>query len=135
MKTCHSCKQEKDLSFFKKNAKKKDGLQTICGECSKERNKIWYIQNREYKLQKTKQFKRTNVNWLKQYKQTLQCSICLENDFRCLDFHHINPDGKIGNVSEIARDVSLSKLKDEISKCIAVCANCHRKLTFDQREL
>lgn len=54
---------------------------------------------------------------------------CGEVDFRCLDFHHLRD--KVAAVAEMAalnlKLYSLEDLKQEIEKCIVLCANCHRK--------
>ena len=43
----------------------------------------------------------------------------------CFDFHHINPDGKKYNPSTALRPSKENRDK-ELSKCLLVCANCHR---------
>ena len=55
------------------------------------------------------------------------CSRCPERRPSCLDYHHIDPSTKSGDVSRFARlGLSFQKLVDEIGKCIILCANCHR---------
>lgn len=44
-----------------------------------------------------------------------------------LDFHHLNPSEKDLEVSLLTR-YSTKRVKDEIRKCVVLCANCHRKL-------
>ena len=55
------------------------------------------------------------------------CLICGEKETCCLDFHHIDPSKKVFNVS-LRNRVSNEKLEEELSKCIILCANCHRKV-------
>lgn len=43
----------------------------------------------------------------------------------CFDFHHIDPNDKIYNPSTALR-LSKEKRDNELSKCLLVCANCHR---------
>lgn len=43
----------------------------------------------------------------------------------CFDFHHINPNEKIYNPSTALR-LSKEKRDMELSKCLLICANCHR---------
>ena len=51
-----------------------------------------------------------------------------------LDFDHINDDKKF-NISEYRRHTSgFNKVKEEISKCEIVCANCHRIRTAKRKE-
>lgn len=56
MKICKVCEIEKDLSFFNKKYKGKDGFNTKCKECEKEYNKNYYLLNKEY-------FKKHNKDW------------------------------------------------------------------------
>lgn len=56
---------------------------------------------------------------------------CMRCGFRdaaeSLDFHHLNPSEKVGNVSEmVGNGLPLELIFDEIRKCIILCANCHR---------
>lgn len=56
-----------------------------------------------------------------------KCQVCGYNRcHRALEFHHLNPNKK---------DITLSKsiyswetTKNELKKCICLCANCHREL-------
>lgn len=58
-----------------------------------------------------------------------RCQICGYN--RCieaLEFHHINSSGKDFGISEKGYTRGWIKVKEELEKCILVCANCHREL-------
>lgn len=53
------------------------------------------------------------------------CDICgYKKCLDALEFHHVN-DNKKSELSKINR---LSTAKQEIEKCILVCANCHREI-------
>lgn len=56
-----------------------------------------------------------------------QCNICkLENlPLCCWDIHHIDPNKKEANVSQLFA-YSWDKVKKEVDKCILLCALCHR---------
>ncbi len=61
------------------------------------------------------------------YKSNLSCLYCGKKNPECIDFHH-NGD-KHDNVGRILRSTqSWNRAIQEIKKCDAVCANCHRKL-------
>jgi hypothetical protein len=62
-----------------------------------------------------------------EYKSTLKCSKCNENDPCCLDFHHIDPNNKKNNVSCLLNRYSWNTILQEIQKCIVLCKNCHFK--------
>lgn len=56
-----------------------------------------------------------------------KCQICGYN--KCdsaLEFHHLNPEEKEIAISSQIR--SWEKTKEELEKCICVCANCHREI-------
>ena len=57
-----------------------------------------------------------------------KCSKCGVSDLPsyCYDVHHINPEEKEFNISGIMTWTDFEKLKNELDKCILVCANCHR---------
>lgn len=70
--------------------------------------------------------------WLKEYKKNLKCEKCGENFWACLDFHHLDPDIKEHNISNICKTGWCKKrILKEINKCIVLCANCHRKIHTD----
>jgi hypothetical protein len=57
----------------------------------------------------------------------LVCGRCGFADFRALEFHHRQRGEKDSNVSDMVRGaMSLENIRQEISKCIVLCANCHR---------
>jgi hypothetical protein len=57
------------------------------------------------------------------------CNVCGENDVVLLDFHHIDPTTKDITIANAVRSQwTIERIKIEISKCIVLCANCHRKL-------
>jgi hypothetical protein len=61
----------------------------------------------------------------------LKCSICLESDPACLDFHHRDPSQKEGKVSEMVKGMrSKESILAEVAKCDVLCSNCHRKHHF-----
>lgn len=56
-----------------------------------------------------------------------KCQICGYNKCNsALEFHHINPEEKDITLSRSI--YSWEKTKQELKKCICVCANCHREI-------
>lgn len=47
IKICSKCKQEKPISEFGKNKKRKDGLKVYCKECRKKNGSLYYSKNKE----------------------------------------------------------------------------------------
>ena len=51
-----------------------------------------------------------------------------------LEFNHIDPASKSGNISEMIRSgASVRGLQVEIGKCEVLCANCHQRHTITGR--
>jgi predicted nucleic acid-binding Zn ribbon protein len=44
-----------------------------------------------------------------------------------LDFHHLDPSHKDFNISH-SLNISWHTIKNELEKCVLVCANCHREI-------
>ena len=58
-----------------------------------------------------------------------QCQVCgYDRCIEALEFHHKNPHEKDFSVSSKGYTRSWSKVKQEIDKCLLVCANCHREI-------
>ena len=68
---------------------------------------------------------RKNRQKLIDYKKTLACEACGLDDHRVLEFHHLAD--KEGNISRmVSVGYSWKTITKEMSKCIALCSNCHR---------
>lgn len=65
-----------------------------------------------------------------EYFPVLECSICGYNKCKqALDFHHVDENSKDYNISQFrSSGISRIKLREELQKCILVCANCHREI-------
>lgn len=58
-----------------------------------------------------------------------KCEICGYNKyFGALEFHHKDPSQKDFGISSKGYTRSWEKVKEELDKCIMVCANCHREI-------
>lgn len=56
------------------------------------------------------------------------CSICgYDKCSNALEFHHINPFEKEYTIAQILNR-NINFIKQELDKCILICANCHRQL-------
>ena len=109
-KRCYRCKELKPISDFSINKTKKDGHNGECNECHRQRLK------KEY---------REICQYIGDYKLSRGCAICGYN--KCasaLEFHH-NGDKEF-QISDGRRNIK--DKKEEMKKCIVLCANCHREL-------
>jgi hypothetical protein len=116
--------------FFGKHKKSKSGLDTYCKPC------------RRYKGREN--YKKSNGNWNKTHNKTAEikkqkiieyknnscgCIKCGESKHYLLDFHHINPNDKLFQISQ-GESKGWDKIQKEIEKCILLCSNCHREFHY-----
>lgn len=118
-KICSKCGIEKPITEFNWRSKKDGTHRSECKECHCKFMKNKYSDKRE------------EVQLLK---ESLKCQKCGYNSYgAALDFHHLDPSQKDQRVVRlISNRYSLDKVKEEIKKCIVLCANCHR--VFHWRE-
>ena len=139
MKKCTICKIEKENTEFNKNKVKKDGLNTICRECSNRVSKNYYILNKENHIKKVgernKQYRNKIHNYILDLFKEKGCKDCGIKDTRVLEFDHLPNFEKVNNISSmVTYSLSLVTIKKEIEKCDIVCANCHRIRTVERNE-
>ena len=59
------------------------------------------------------------------------CSICgYDGCIEALEFHHIDPSEKDFGISSKGYTRSWERVKEEIDRCVLLCANCHREVHF-----
>ena len=69
---------------------------------------------------------------LYKYLSTHPCVNCGEDDPVVPEFHRLRD--KVMDVAAMGgAGYSLETIQAEIDKCVVLCANCHRKLTTDER--
>ena len=56
-----------------------------------------------------------------------KCAMCgYDDNYACLDFHHLDPSKKLFGVNTAAMDLyGVEKCEEEADKCILLCRNCH----------
>ena len=63
------------------------------------------------------------------------CSICGYNkNLSALEFHHLDPNEKDFTIAN-SPTINLDKIREEISKCILVCSNCHKEIHYPQNNI
>ena len=120
------------LDKFNKNAKRKDGLQTFCRECSKIKSREYYsnkpdIHKRETKKNKLR-YQRELQKFIFDYLLENHCANCGETNPVYLEFDHLR-DKEACVSHAVSRVWSIKRVKKEIDKCQVLCANCHRMKT------
>lgn len=87
---------------------------------------------RRYKRNKQSYIKRNslaaarNKKFVDKVKTKYGCQKCgYKGKPICFDFHHLkNKTERVGRL--VSRSYSINRIKEEIRKCILLCANCHR---------
>lgn len=115
-KICKICGQEKPLSEFYTRKKDENGnpisYSTECKQCHCDREKGRY------------QLKKEFINSFKD-----ECKKCGDIRTWVLDFHHKDPSEKDFTVAALKK-TNKDVIKQEIDKCIVLCANCHREFHY-----
>ena len=130
MKVCSKCKLEKNIKEFHLSKAKKDGSQPYCKVClnnvakkdykEKDRKSLFILRADERK----KELKKI----LDQIRIYNGCAFCDEKEICCFDFHHLDPTLKDSSISKLWASKSKRKMFLELTKCVVVCSNCHRKI-------
>ena len=85
------------------------------------------VNDRSYYRAYITQRRSQNREWLNSLKAD-GCIKCGETETICLDYHHIDPSNKEFAISSaLIHNISRERVLAEISKCVLLCANCHRK--------
>ena len=95
----------------------------------------WYRRNKARKYEMSVRRKQDLARYVDDIKRESGCSRCGERDPACLVFHHRKPSSKRFHVAIGAEGrVGLVALQKEIAKCDVLCANCHLKHHWEERQ-
>lgn len=130
MKVCSTCKTEKSLDDFSNKKSAKDGKNSSCKECTRATVRRHYENNKEYYLDKNERVKNDNRERVWKFLKENPCMDCGEQDPLLLEFDHLSD--KTNNVSTMVCSTTWPIIQKEIDKCEVVCANCHRKRTYQR---
>lgn len=63
-----------------------------------------------------------------------KCEKCgYDKNLSALDFHHLCPEDKTFQLdSRHLSNTNIDKLKEEVEKCVLLCANCHRETHYPE---
>lgn len=119
MRTCKGCGIALPLTEFA-NAGIHNGKQYyrhVCKPC-------YHLGKASYKLKQRDKYT--------EYKKTLKCLHCGNDDHRVLHFHH-HSDNKEYAVATMISTHSFDSVLQEIEKCDVLCANCHLIVHWNER--
>jgi len=94
----------------------------------KKKDRRTYADRAEY-LRKAVSKRRKKLREMAREYKGGKCALCGYNKSqRALSFHHVDPKRKDFGISVKGLTRSWEKIKQEIDKCILVCANCHMEV-------
>lgn len=137
MPVCNKCLKNKDPEEFNYRHKLLGIRHHICKECQRPYKRKWYHDSaKERHLENVRERNRyvreEAKEFVYQYLLTHPCETCGESDVRVLEFHHVG--GKDMAVSAmVGGGYSIPRIEAELAKCTVLCANCHRKITVEER--
>lgn len=127
-KVCRVCKTLKPKASFHPHKYCPQGIVSTCRDCTGVRIKQWYKDNRDRRQEASN--KRNKEKKLKAIEYLGgRCHDCEQQYEPCVyDFHHV--DGTKEKNPSAALAGSFEKAKEELDKCVLLCANCHRLRHF-----
>jgi hypothetical protein len=129
---CSRCETVKSIDDFNFKNRKTGTYQSICKECCKLERRETYGKYKSKISAKNKRNAKKKNDWYREYKSKIKCERCGENHPACLEFHHLEPDKKDLEVSQLINTYSIERTISEIEKCIVLCSNCHKKLHYEE---
>ena len=111
MITCYACKEDKPESEFSKDKRNKSGYNSYCKQC---------------KSKKAREKARFEKKVAIHYKGG-KCVDCDGIFHQAIyEFHHLDEKNKKANPAHLINRYGFKKAKEELDKCVLLCANCHR---------
>ena len=127
---CTKCEEDKLPEDFPFRNKEKQIRNKVCKVCQRDYKNAYYSNNKEsHKVRNNKT--RSKLRDILEEVKSKGCFMCPEKFKPCLEFHHLNGEDKLNSVGHLVTYGSQRLLLEEIDKCVLLCANCHRKVHFD----
>lgn len=110
-----------------------------CKKCKSQYSSKHYLENKDSYKKKARLSNKAlinrNIQFINELKAVTPCMDC-KNIYNpvVMDFDHLH--AKTANVSRLVHSsLSLESIREEITKCELVCANCHRIRTYERKRL
>ena len=132
--TCKTCSEAKIADEFAWENEKEGKKSHRCKTCQNIMTKAHYKNNKSKYNSNRRNHRKQDRDWLQKYKSTKFCALCGETHSCCLEFHHKNPKTKKFRISDAIGRRSRKEILREISKCLILCSNCHKKLHHNIRK-
>lgn len=131
-KSCSTCRELKPYNKFHRNKSRKDGYSSQCKDCKKYTQHKWYKNNKDKIIIGRKKSVQRAKDFIQKKLLISSCVDCGEQDWVVLEFDHLHDKRK--SISKMMLEgFGVATIEEEIAKCDIVCANCHRRRTY-QRE-
>ncbi|MCD6257671.1 HNH endonuclease [Candidatus Aerophobetes bacterium] len=93
-----------------------------------QRDKRKYKDRRDYLIKAVRKRRKKIREMAVEYKGG-KCEICgYDRCIEALEFHHLDRKNKDFGISNKGYTRSWKKIKEELDKCMLLCANCHREV-------
>lgn len=136
-RTCPKCDVEKPLEegFYRRTGKRAGEFTSWCKAC----HRAYYRRKKEADPQYFMRYQaRTRAAKRKEFterKVAAGCEDCGESHPACLEYHHLDPSQKEREVMKLVdSNASRTRIEAEVSKCVVLCSNCHRKRHYNERQ-
>ena len=138
---CTVCLLDKPTTEFyiRKSGKRKGSYYNSCKLCIKLDRRGYYHKNKHRQGLLSSIRKKKYLSYLRGILidfKSVPCADCgVTYPHYVMDFDHLDPTKKLYNVSSmVGKGKSKNDVLNEISKCGVVCANCHRKRTWERNK-
>lgn len=136
-KICKVCNEVKDINDFHIHRTMRDGHRNECKDC---KNKICRgiksKKPKEYHNNKSRLYRKANRDKIVEYYGgKLTCIHCGLQDpiFSVYDFHHLDRTLKLEGIGQLINK-GWKRIEAELKKCIVLCANCYRKVHYEENQ-
>lgn len=130
LKACSTCKKVKPLDAFNRRSTAKDGRQWACRDCNREYHLLNWDRHMDRIRARKASLRRLNREQIWAYLCAHPCVDCGLADPVVLEFDHLGD--KKGDVGRMRYHYEWKTVLAEIRKCEVVCANCHRRRTYQR---
>ena len=133
---CKVCGEVKHHEVFSRDKKGKYGKTSVCKPCAAQRARDSYKNRRRGSEWVAEQLRKAKEKGRERKQKAVDLLGGKCNDcggvfpLSVYDFHHVDPSTKEGNPSEFIK-MSDENMKEELAKCVLLCANCHRIRHFE----
>lgn len=133
-RTCARCRAVKPIDEFPERRLGSGRRYGHCRDCKAAYQKAWYERNKRRHKSNVAKIRKARIRANQALLRAAKDVPCADCGKRyppyVMDFDHVRGE-KVANLSKMVTNSSESAIRAEIAKCDVVCANCHRKRTFE----